>query len=76
MNKLDITCMVSCIIIGGAIFSLVEYIEYRNYGKLLGQMALNEANRVKLNIRMDACNKIFNESQVSGKEEITEETNM
>lgn len=76
MNKLDITCMVSGIIIGGAIFSLVEYIEYRNYGKLLGQMALNEANRVKLNIRMDACNKIFNESQASVKEEITEETNM
>lgn len=76
MNKLDITCMVSGIIIGGAIFSLVEYIEYRNYGKLLGQMALNEANRYKLNIRMDACNKIFNESQASVKEEITEETSM
>lgn len=76
MNKLDKTCMVSGIIIGGAIFTLVEYIEYRNYGKLLGQMALNEANRVKFNMRMDACNKIFNESQAPVKEEITEETNM
>lgn len=75
MRKLDAICFLLGVSITGVTVALREYMRDREYGKLLGQMALNEANRVKMYNRMDAYNEVCEEAMSSLKED-TEEDNM